>query len=89
MSLDGKVAIVTGGAMGNGLGIVKTFLKAGAFVYIFDYADDLRKTITELKKEYSKVKGYILDIRSKDVVNKAVLDIMKEQKQIDQKHLRI
>ena len=27
MKLDGKVAIVTGGAMGNGLGIVKVFLK--------------------------------------------------------------
>ena len=25
--LEGKVAIVTGGAMGNGLGIVKVFLK--------------------------------------------------------------
>ena len=25
MKLDGKVAIVTGGAMGNGLGIVKMF----------------------------------------------------------------
>ena len=29
MKLDGKVAIVTGGAMGNGLGIVKVFLKYG------------------------------------------------------------
>lgn len=28
--LEGKVAIVTGGAMGNGLGIVKVFLKYGA-----------------------------------------------------------
>ena len=26
MKLENKVAIVTGGAMGNGLGIVKTFL---------------------------------------------------------------
>ncbi len=30
MKLDKKVAVVTGGAMGNGLGIVKVFLKYGA-----------------------------------------------------------
>ena len=29
MKLENKIAIVTGGAMGNGLGIVKTFLKYG------------------------------------------------------------
>lgn len=35
MKLKDKVAIVTGGAMGNGLGIVKVFLKYGAKVIIF------------------------------------------------------
>lgn len=34
MKLQDKVAIVTGGAMGNGLGIVKVFLKYGAKVVI-------------------------------------------------------
>ena len=32
--LENKVAVVTGGAMGNGLGIVKVFLKYGAKVVI-------------------------------------------------------
>ena len=27
MKLDGRVAIVTGGAMGNGFGVVKAFLR--------------------------------------------------------------
>ena len=36
MKLDGKVAIITGGAMGNGLAIVKVFLKCGAEVVIID-----------------------------------------------------
>jgi len=35
--LEGKVAIVTGGAMGNGLGIVKVFLRHKAQVVILDY----------------------------------------------------
>ena len=44
MKLKDKVAIVTGGAMGNGLGIVKVFLKYGAKVIIFDYSDKLEET---------------------------------------------
>ena len=36
MKLKNKVCVVTGGAMGNGLGIVKVFLKYGAKVSIID-----------------------------------------------------
>lgn len=62
MKLDGKVAVVTGGAMGNGLGIVKVFLKYGAKVIILDYSDELVSTITDLKKEGYDALGYKVDI---------------------------
>lgn len=52
--LEGKVAIVTGGAMGNGLGIVKVFLKYGAKVAILDYSDKLDETVNKLKEEGKK-----------------------------------
>ena len=58
MDLNGKIAIVTGGAMGNGLGIVKTFLKLGATVIILDYSDKLRNTLGELVKISKNVIGY-------------------------------
>ena len=45
MKLDGKVAVVTGGAMGNGLGIVKIFLKYGAKVAILDYDDEINNAV--------------------------------------------
>lgn len=83
MRLDGKVALVTGGAMGNGLGIVKAFLKAGAIVYIIDFSKQLKDTIQELKKEYTSISGYVVDIRNKNLVHEAVLDIIKEQGRID------
>ena len=65
MKLDGKVAVVTGGAMGNGLGIVKVFLKYGADVVILDYSDEIFKVVEEL--DQPKLRGYRVDIRDKDV----------------------
>ena len=41
MNLNNKIAIVTGGAMGNGYGIAEVFLKLGATVVILDYYDKL------------------------------------------------
>ena len=65
MKLENKVAIVTGGAMGNGLGIVKVFLKYGAKVIIFDYSEKLEDTVNSLKEEGKDVEGYLVDIRDK------------------------
>ena len=38
MNLEGKIAVVTGGAMGNGKGIVEALLNYGASVIILDKA---------------------------------------------------
>ncbi len=80
MNLEGKVAVVTGGAMGNGLGIVKVFLKEGVKVAILDYADELTETVKTLG---SGVLGYKVDIRNKDMVNKTIEDIHKRLGNID------
>lgn len=73
MKLDGKVAVVTGGAMGNGLGIVKVFLKYGARVIILDYSDELVKVVSDFKNEGYDVIGYKVDISN----NKEVLGAVK------------
>ena len=80
MNLEGKVAIVTGGAMGNGLGIVKAFLKEGVKVAILDYADELEETIKNLGEN---VIGYKIDIRDKEVVNEAVEKVYDKLGNID------
>ena len=81
MKLDGKVAIITGGAMGNGLGIVRVFLKYGADVVIIDYSDKLQQTLQELKSP--KVLGYKADIRDKNMLNAVVNDVIEKKKKID------
>ncbi|MFC4603967.1 SDR family NAD(P)-dependent oxidoreductase [Rhodococcus kronopolitis] len=45
MRLDGKVAIVTGGAGGIGRGIVRAFVKEGAKVLVVDINDDTGKAL--------------------------------------------
>lgn len=81
MKLQNKVAIITGGSMGNGLGITKVFLKEGAKVAILDYDENLNKTINELQTE--NVIGYKVDIRDTDKVNKAIEDIYNKWGNID------
>ena len=81
MKLDGKVAVVTGGAMGNGLGVVKVFLKYGASVVILDYSDEITNTITSLNNP--KVMGFKVDIRNKDMVSKCIDEVIKKYDHID------
>ncbi|MBJ7356845.1 glucose 1-dehydrogenase [Nocardioides sp.] len=45
--LDGKVAIVTGGAMGQGAGICRAYVAEGAKVVIADVADDVGLLLEE------------------------------------------
>lgn len=83
--LDGKVAIVTGGAMGNGLGIVKVFLRHKAQVVILDYSDELESAVSTLQGEYSKeaVVGYQVDIRDKEKVQSICDEVYEKYGHID------
>ena len=81
MKLDGKVAVVTGGAMGNGLGIVEVFLKHGADVVIIDYSDQLANTLQELNNP--KVLGYKADVRDIKMLQAIVNDVINKKGKID------
>ena len=80
--LENKIAVVTGGAMGNGLGIVKVFLKYGAKVIILDYAKELENVVNELNKE-GEVTGYNVDIRNLNDVSNAIKSVIQEYGNID------
>lgn len=81
--LENKVAIVTGGAMGNGLGIVKTFLKYGAKVIILDYDSSLENTVESLKKDGNDIEGYQVDIRDMEKVSKIIKEVAQQYNGID------
>ncbi|MBE6138996.1 MAG: SDR family oxidoreductase UcpA [Firmicutes bacterium] len=81
--LENKIAVVTGGAMGNGLGIVKTFLKYGAKVIILDYDESIYETVNSLKSDDNVVIGYKVDIRNMEDVNKYIQEVVNTFGHID------
>ncbi len=83
--LNGKVAIVTGGAMGNGLGIVRVFLRHKAQVVILDYSEELNKTLEILHQEYPEqvVDGYLVDIRDSKKVQSICDKVYEKYGHID------
>ena len=83
MKLKNKVAVVTGGAMGNGRGVVDLFLKYGARVIILDYSDVLINTLKEYQDAKKDVLGYKVDIRNQAQVKAVIDDIIKRYGKID------
>ncbi len=83
MKLKDKVAIITGGAMGNGLGIAKVFLKHGAKISIFDYSNKLEETVKDLRKEGYEVDGYLVDIRDKEKIKQSIEKVIEKYSKID------
>ena len=77
MKLENKVAVVTGGAMGNGKGIVDVFLKYGAKVAILDYSDEVEKISGD------NLAAFKVDIRDKDKVNEAIDKVVEKFGKID------
>ena len=75
--LEGKIAVITGGASGNGLATAKRFVLEGAYVFIIDrHKKELDLTQSEIGKNVVGIEG--------DVSNLADLDklynIVKDQK---------
>lgn len=73
MNLEGKVAIVTGGAQGIGKGIVERYVKEKAKVAIFDIDKSmLEATEAEMKSLGGDVITFTVDVLSKEQIFDAV-----------------
>jgi len=74
ISLEGKVAIVTGSIQGIGKHIAKTFVDCGASVVINNHqdADTLNAVARELAADGGKVKAVIADVTKKKEAQKII-----------------
>jgi NAD(P)-dependent dehydrogenase (short-subunit alcohol dehydrogenase family) len=82
--LDGRVAVVTGGAQAIGLACVEALSEAGAHVYIADR----NPTAAAEGRAAMKAKGYSVDFVEMDVTNSGEVDaaathVMKEMGRVD------
>src|SRR5215204_7354932 len=84
MSLEGRVAIVTGGGMGIGEGIARELAAAGAAVIVSDVNDDAgEKTASELKEAGVKAAYVHCDTSNADEVKALVEAAVREFGQLD------
>ena len=82
-SLEGQIAIITGGARGIGKGICEVFCKAGATVALWDVLDEGNHTADQIKKEGGSIFFQKVDITNKSSVEEAVSKIISDQGKID------
>ena len=86
MEIEGKVALITGGARGIGLGIATEFLEAKAKVAICDLNEDgLGQTVTDLGKRFGaeNVHGVAADVAVEHDVKRLVFDTVRRFGSID------
>lgn len=82
--LEGKVAIVTGGAMGIGNEIARQFVKEGASVAICDFNEEAgAKAAEELQAEGGEARFYDMDVRDERQVSTAFARVKEDFGHID------
>jgi 3-oxoacyl-[acyl-carrier protein] reductase len=72
--LQGKAAVITGGARGIGKATAKALAEAGAGIALFDVVNDVHETAKEIAALGVKAEGFIADVTQADPVR----DVMKQ-----------
>ncbi len=96
MKLDGKVAIVTGGARGNGLAIAKCLAEEGAHIAIADICDDMKTlpyplstpevmgaAVEAIREKDRKAEGFKCDVRKAADVSAMVDQVINTFGKVD------
>jgi NAD(P)-dependent dehydrogenase (short-subunit alcohol dehydrogenase family) len=77
--IDGKVAVVTGAAMGNGEGIAQVLAKHGAHVVLWDISEKVFDTAESLKSKSYKSTPAKVDVTNFEACQKAADDVIANQ----------
>lgn len=84
LNLSGKVAIVTGGANGIGLGIVYRLAEAGASVVVADLnKEEADKAAEQILAKGWKAKGAVTDVTSEEDVKRLVGEAVSDFGSVD------
>ena len=82
--LEGKAALVTGGARGIGRAVCEKMLQEGARVAIVDIREaDLQETCRSLSSDKRTVAGFVTDVADKAMIDRAIASICEQMGTID------
>ena len=81
--LDGRVAVVTGAAMGNGEGVARVMAGHGARVVLWDISDGVFETAASLQSKGHEVTARKVDVRSYPECESAAVEAAKALGKID------
>jgi NAD(P)-dependent dehydrogenase (short-subunit alcohol dehydrogenase family) len=81
--LDGRVAVVTGAAMGNGEGVARVMARHGAHVVLWDISDIVFETAAALQSDGHEATARIVDVRNYAECESAAVDAVKTLDRID------
>lgn len=78
MQLSGKLAVITGGASGQGLASARLFLQEGARVVLLDWNRDKGEAVAAELSELGTVAFFACDLGDADQVEKTCADILAQ-----------
>jgi len=81
--LEGKVAIITGAARGNGEGIARVMAAEGAIVVLTDIQDLVHETAKSISDNDCKAVSFKMDITKPDEVTSVVREVLERFAKID------
>lgn len=83
-TLEGKVALVTGGAQGLGEAICRTLSESGATVVVADIREDQAQALaSELETNGKKVQPLVLDVCNEVMIERAIQRIRADHGRLD------
>jgi len=71
-SLEGRVALITGGAGGIASGLARGFAAAGATIVLADRSDAVHERVREFREAGADAHGLVFDVTDADAVARAV-----------------
>ncbi len=83
MRLQNRTAIVTGAAMGNGLGAARVLAKNGAAVILLDVSGKVNEAAAALAAEGFRAEGYLADVRDLARLEEVAADVAQKYGAID------
>lgn len=81
--LANKIAVITGAAMGNGLGTAQVLAKHGATVILLDYNESVIEAANDLIHQGFKAEAYIVDIRKINILKEIAEAVIKKYQKVD------